>query len=120
MAFQYPMNGKRFIPGLLCISVAALLLQQPRDAVAAEGQPESHEPGIELPEGEGRALLLTACVRCHDLRGLPAYKGYWNSERWRGMIEAMVKNGAPLNPGQTAVLADYLAQHFGQSAAAPE
>ncbi len=95
------------IPVLLCASLTTL---------AAESQPESHAPGIELPEGEGRTLLLAACVRCHDLRGLPAYKGYWNSVRWRGMIEAMVKNGAPLSPDQTEVLAEYLAEHFGRPA----
>jgi hypothetical protein len=80
----------------------------------AEEEPQSHPPGIELPEGDGKLLLLAACTRCHDLKGLPAYRGYWDNTRWRSMIETMVKNGAPLSPQQTAVLADYLAQHFGK------
>jgi hypothetical protein len=84
---------------------------------SAQEQPLSHPPGIELPEGGGKVLLLAACTRCHDLKGLPAYRGYWDKTRWRSMVETMVKNSAPLNPQQIEVLADYLAQHFGKAAA---
>jgi hypothetical protein len=84
---------------------------------AAQEEPQSHPPGIELPDGEGKALLLAACTRCHDLKGLPAYRGYWDHTRWRSMIETMVKNGAPLNAQQTGVLTEYLAEHFGKPAA---
>ena len=87
---------------------------------AAQDVQPSHPPGIELPEGAGKVLLLTACTRCHDLKGLPAYKGYWNTTRWRDMIDTMVKNGAPLNVEQSAVLAEYLAQHFGKPASASD
>ena len=87
--------------------------------IAAE-QPKSYAPGIELPEGEGKVLLLAACIRCHDLKGLPAYRGYWDNTRWRSMVESMMKNGAALDPQQTGVLADYLAQHFGKPSAPVE
>ena len=86
----------------------------------AEEQPQSYPPGVELPDGDGKLLLLAACVRCHDLKGLPAYRGYWDNTRWRSMIENMVKNGAPLSPQQTDVLADYLAQHFGKPSSPSE
>lgn len=91
--------------GLLCGAVKAS---------AADELHVSHPPGIELPAGEGRVLLLAACTRCHDLKGLPAYKGYWNSAHWRDMIQSMVKNGAPLNPEQVDLLAEYLAEYFGR------
>ena len=84
--------------------------------IAAEDKPRSYAPGIELPEGEGKPLLLAACVRCHDLKGLPAYRGYWDDARWRSMVDNMVKNGATLNSQQVTVLAEYLAQHFGKPA----
>lgn len=83
-------------------------------AAASAAQEQVHAPGIELPEGAGKSLLLAECTRCHDLKGLPAYKGYWDATRWRGMVETMVKNGAPLTAEQTAVLSEYLAQHFGK------
>jgi hypothetical protein len=84
--------------------------------MAAEEQ-KSYAPGIELPEGEGKVLLLAACTRCHDLKGLPAYRGYWDTARWRSMVESMTKNGAALSPQQTNVLAEYLARHFGKPSA---
>lgn len=87
-------------------------------AVVAQDEQQAHRPGIDLPEGDGKLLLLAACTRCHDLKGLPAYKGYWDSGRWRTMIETMIRNGAPLNPQQATVLADYLALHFGRPPAA--
>ena len=92
--------------------IPLLLLVAPLCIAQEEQKP--HPPGIELPEGEGRALLLAACTRCHDLKGLPAYRGYWDRVRWRAMIDTMIKNGAPLNTQQALVLAEYLAQHFGR------
>jgi mono/diheme cytochrome c family protein len=86
----------------------------PQAAISAENS-VPHQPGIELPAGTGKDLLLAACVRCHDLRGLPAYRGYWNHERWRSMIDTMVKHGAPLNTQQADELAAYLALHFGRA-----
>jgi mono/diheme cytochrome c family protein len=80
----------------------------------AEEKLQSYAPGIELPEGEGKLLLLAACVRCHDLKGLPAYRDYWDNTRWLSMIDNMMKNGAALNPQQATALAEYLAQHFGK------
>ena len=83
---------------------------------AAESGMERYPPGIELPEGRGLALLQDACTRCHDLRGLPAYKGYWNRMRWQSMVETMVKNGAVLTPSQVQDVTDYLNEHFGLDA----
>jgi hypothetical protein len=101
------------LPDMRVALVMPLLLLSPSSAGAAETGVSSYPPGIELPAGEGRNLLLAACTRCHDLRGLPAYKGYWNQERWHFMVDTMVKNGAPLDAGQMEVLAAYLAEYFG-------
>jgi hypothetical protein len=80
---------------------------------ADEHPPEGYKPGISLPDGEGRVLLESACTRCHDLKGLEAYKGYWNQTRWRSMVETMVRNGAKLDESQMTVVTDYLTLHFG-------
>lgn len=112
------MNGTRGnrISGLLML----VLLAGTKTAHAAESLQTVHQPGVDLPEGEGRTLLLAACTRCHDLRGLSAYKGYWSNAHWRNMIETMVKNGASLTEQQTEILAEYLAEHFGKPAPLPE
>ena len=72
-----------------------------------------YPPGIELPDDLGRELLLDACTRCHDLKGLSAYSLYWNRQRWMSMVETMVSNGAPLTRPQMEIVADYLGRHFG-------
>ncbi|MDR2214007.1 MAG: hypothetical protein LBE21_10340, partial [Pseudomonadales bacterium] len=57
-----------------------------------------YDPNIELPESEGRTLVLRACTMCHELGGLAAYKGYWGLPQWSEMVTGMVKNGAVLSP----------------------
>lgn len=76
-----------------------------------------YPPGIQLPAGAGRELVLAACTRCHDLKGVPAFKGYWTRQQWLAMIETMVKHGAPLDAAQAAQVADYLALHYGRQPA---
>lgn len=71
------------------------------------------DPGIELPPGEGRAVLVSKCLGCHDLGGLAAYDGYYDAERWRGLILTMVDHGATLREAEIALLTDYLVEHFG-------
>lgn len=96
--------------------LALLLTQSSVPVTADEGEGEDmevHPPGIDLPEGQGRDLVLAACTRCHDLKGLAAYKGYWNLPRWRSMVETMVENGAVLDSKQVSLVAAYLAEHFG-------
>lgn len=76
--------------------------------------PGGYAPGIELPEGEARELVLATCTRCHDLRGIPAYKGYWGRAEWRTMVETMRRHGAALGPEQAEAIAAYLDRHFGR------
>ena len=97
-----------------CLLLALLLSQSPALVAAEEGvEMVVHPPGIDLPEGKGKDLLLAACTRCHDLKRLAAYKGYWNLPRWRSMVETMVKNGAVLDSMQISIVAAYLAENFG-------
>lgn len=81
---------------------------------SGNAQPQYFAPGIDLPSGAGRELVLQACTRCHDLKGVPAFKGYWTRQQWLAMIDTMIKHGAPLDAGQAGQVADYLALHFGR------
>ncbi len=71
------------------------------------------DPNIDLPDSEGRELVLRACTRCHELGGLSAYKGYWGLAQWKEMVEGMVKNGAVLRADEQDIVAAYLTRHFG-------
>jgi len=67
----------------------------------------------DLPDGEGKELVVRACTRCHDVGGLQAYRGYWGLEQWREMVEGMVKNGAELDAGEAERVARYLTTQYG-------
>ena len=68
---------------------------------------------LELPEGEGKVILLRACTNCHDLGGLKLFKGYYTEELWRELVVDMVRVGAQVKEDEITILAKYLAEHFG-------
>jgi hypothetical protein len=80
---------------------------------AAEEALEFYEPGLVLPEGEGRELILRACIRCHTLEGVPAYRNYWGFDRWLPMVENMVQHGSRLSEEEKITVARYLGKYFG-------
>lgn len=95
----------------VCIALAVSACQ----AADTEGTAtrRRYDPNIDLPQSEGRELVLRACTNCHELGGLDAYRGYWNREQWMEMVVGMVKNGAVLLPAEQEVVATYLTRHFG-------
>lgn len=68
----------------------------------------------ELPEGEGRRILLASCTTCHELREVTKFRGYFTRAQWRDIVVTMVEYGAPVNQKQVDVLTDYLTLHFGR------
>jgi hypothetical protein len=91
----------------------AALLASSFTLEAAEDAQEFYEPGIVLPEGEGREHILRACTRCHTLEGVPAFSKYWGYERWLPMVESMVKHGSSLSEEEQKIVARYLGEYFG-------
>jgi len=85
---------------------------------AADAPPRS--PGIELPDGDGKLLVETACLPCHDLAGIAAFKGYWNREQWAAMVATMIGHGARLDEAETEIVVDYLTAHFGRGPSSTE
>ena len=64
----------------------------------------------QLPDGEGRKLVETVCVQCHEL-GRVTSAGY-SLEDWRNVLAMMRNVGAPLSDAQAQAVSAYLAQHF--------
>ena len=102
----------RFRIWLIATMVAAML-------TLASGQPHPSQDkdkdaqAAELPEGEGKVILLRACTTCHDLGSLKLFKGYYTEELWRELIIDMVRVGAQVKEDEISILAKYLAEHFG-------
>jgi hypothetical protein len=71
-------------------------------------------PGDELPDGEGRKILMVACTTCHDLSEVTKLRGFYTRAQWRDVAVTMKEYGAPIDDKQVDVLADYLAQSIGK------
>jgi mono/diheme cytochrome c family protein len=80
--------------------------------------PEANQWAKYLPVGEGRPLVLQACVQCHDLKIVVARRA--PAASWRRSVNEMVKLGAALTAGETVIVSRYLATSFGPEVPAPE
>jgi hypothetical protein len=80
-------------------------------AAAGRSSVSGQKGDIALPEGEGRALMLQACVQCHDFKSVVSQRK--TAGAWRRTINEMIWRGAPLLADEAIVLADYLAESFG-------
>jgi len=75
---------------------------------------QAASPEDELPEGEGKKILLMSCTSCHDLSEVTKFRGYYDRKQWRDIVVTMMEYGAPVDERQVDVLADYLTQHLGR------
>ena len=83
-------------------------------AVAVLAGVAATTPGDELPDGDGKKILLVACTTCHDLTEVTKLRGYYTRAQWRDVVVTMKEYGATVDDKQVEVLADYLAQHLGK------
>jgi competence protein ComEA len=88
------------------VLVVAVLLSAPRARAVA--------PDDDLPEGEGKKILLTSCTACHELTEVTKFRGYYNRAQWLDIVVTMKEYGAPIDDRQVDVLTDYLAKHLGR------
>jgi hypothetical protein len=101
-----------------CRALASFLLLLPGLAAvtgcagrAVAPLPEQ-DPGIELPAGPGRELLLSRCLGCHDLGGLELFDDFYTRDDWHMLLETMVAHGAELDAAELEVIADYLGLNY--------
>ena len=71
-------------------------------------------PEDELPDGEGKKILVSSCTACHDLTEVTKFRGYYDRKQWRDIVVTMMDYGAPVDEKQVDILADYLATHLGK------
>jgi mono/diheme cytochrome c family protein len=66
-----------------------------------------------LPDGDGKKILETACTACHGLDALDKFKGTYKSNQWRDLVVNMKAYGAAVDDAQVTTLVDYLTKNFG-------
>lgn len=64
----------------------------------------------QFPEGEGKEIVLSACVQCHGLREVLSHR--MDAKSWQKTILSMVAKGTQLLPGEAETLAKYLTENF--------
>ena len=70
-----------------------------------------------LPEGNGKKMVETSCVGCHELSQV-TNAGY-SHEAWRNNVNMMINVGAPLPKEQADVVIEYLAKNFPEKPKPP-
>jgi competence protein ComEA len=83
-------------------------------AALIASSPVGAAPGDEMPEGEGRKILMASCTSCHDLSEVTKLRGFYTRAQWRDVVVTMKEYGAAVDEKQVDVLADYLAQNLGK------
>jgi DNA uptake protein ComE-like DNA-binding protein len=84
---------------------------------------ESAKPGSanafanQLPEGQGKEVVLKKCVSCHTLQNVIARRG--NEDDWAQEVSKMVGRGANISDDDADTIVDYLAAHFGPDSPKP-
>jgi len=71
-------------------------------------------PEDDLPDGEGKKILLSSCTACHELTEVTKFRGYYNRDQWHDIVTTMKEYGAAIDDRQVDVLTDYLTKHLGR------
>jgi hypothetical protein len=78
---------------------------------------EGPEGATSLPEGEARAIILSACVQCHNLRNTVSQRK--PADRWRRTVNEMIWRGTILSADEAETIIKYLAASFGSDKPMP-
>ena len=81
-------------------------------ALAISSSARAAGPEDDLPDGEGKKILLGSCTSCHELTEVTKFRGYYDRKQWRDIVVTMMEYGAPIDEKQVDVLADYLAANL--------
>jgi cytochrome c5 len=82
-------------------------------ACAVAGAQARHEP-IELAPALGRDVVQKYCGICHSLDYLTMNSPILDRQGWTSEVNKMINSfGAPINPYETAIIIDYLANNYG-------
>ena len=68
----------------------------------------------DLPDGDGKKILIASCTTCHDLTEVTKLRGYYTRAQWRDLVVTMKEYGAMVDDKQVDVLTDYLALNLGK------
>jgi len=77
----------------------------------------AQSPNDILPEAPAKAVILRACVSCHQPAVILAKTH--TADEWDEIVGKMIGRGAELTDAEQDQVIAYLAQHFGPKASGP-
>jgi len=66
----------------------------------------------DLPEGEGKDILLRMCANCHEVDRVTTAK--YPRKQWADVVDDMVSRGAEGSDADAKILVAYLTRNFGK------
>lgn len=88
-----------------CLALLAIAPNPMRAQESMRGQEK-----VELPAGEGKALVGVVCAQCHTLKPLFVYSG--DDRQWEILVHEMVAFGAQVSPRERDTMMTYLKKSF--------
>ncbi len=98
------------LPGAIILTQLACPVTGQEDQESRDRQAENRKISANLPDGEGKTILLARCGDCHSLARVTAGKKSLVS--WRNTIKVMEANGAIFEDKEIEPLALYLAANL--------
>jgi virginiamycin B lyase len=100
-------------PILTCLGAAILFL-----AIHGRSQePMQGRAAVQLPDGEGKEIVQTACAACHSLGNI-TNAGH-SVEEWKTTVAMMLNVGANVPPDKIETVTNYLVKNFPEKPAPP-
>jgi cytochrome c5 len=72
----------------------------------------SRDRSKDLPDTEGKGLVLATCTQCHSLG--PVVLQRKSVEGWAKTVRDMISRGAQVRPEEITLISNYLVRSFGQ------
>ena len=66
----------------------------------------------DLPDGDGKDLVMNVCTQCHDLARIVSKKK--TKEEWNDTVDKMAGRGAKASDAEFDTIVTYLTRHFGK------
>ena len=99
--------------GWILILASAVFIALP---AWSQGQMQNRAP-VQLPDGDGKAIVETSCATCHSLNNI-TNSGH-SAEEWKNTVAMMVNVGAAVPKDKVEVVTNYLIKNFPERAAVP-
>ncbi len=99
------------LPISMALATSSRFLTAGQQTLAPSPKGVNQKLANQFPEGQGKEIVLSACVQCHGLGEIVSHR--IDMKAWEKVTDDMVARGTQLLPGESETLVQYLATNFG-------